>query len=303
MRADLGYMALEGLAGHGVYGHVGVLSVAHVDDVGLVHFYFGGDHGHIGNGHQEAAGGVLNAGDHVFSHAHGDETDHAVNGSRVGGLAQNVFCAREHGAALFVLRPRPPHLRLQLKDPGGAGVGCSDGAVVRRFARVVVGLRDQAVLIQALAALPVELGALEVGFSLRQVGLGSLVVGVGGSHPGYGGIQSSQLGLNVGARLDVFETQQDVALPDLVALLHHDFGDLADAFTKDVGVIPGLNLARGGHLRSQILRLRLAGLHRHHAFVGLLDAVEDDPAQNGCGSHANPHLFPRLHCLNSSTFS
>src|SRR5713226_8002041 len=180
---------------------------------------------------------------------------------------------------------------------------CSDRAVVRRFARVVVGLRDQAVLKQPLAALPVELGALEVGFSLRQVGLGSLVVGVGRSHPGYGGIQSSELGLNVGARLDVFETQQDVALPDLVALLHHDFGDLADAFTKDVGVVPGLNLARGGHLRSQILRLRLAGLHRHHALVGLLDAVEDDPAQNGCGSHANPHLFPRLHCLNSSTFS
>src|SRR5579863_3377275 len=36
----------------------------HAHDVGFIHHHFGGHHGHIRNGHQVAAGGVLDSGNH-----------------------------------------------------------------------------------------------------------------------------------------------------------------------------------------------------------------------------------------------
>src|SRR6266496_4760885 len=53
--ADLTDDAVEDFARDGVDGHVGGLAEMHVDDVGLVHLDFGGDHRHVGDRHQGAA--------------------------------------------------------------------------------------------------------------------------------------------------------------------------------------------------------------------------------------------------------
>ena len=50
--ADQGDVALEDLAGQGVDGDVGGLADLDVDDVGLVDLDFGGDHAHVGEGHE-----------------------------------------------------------------------------------------------------------------------------------------------------------------------------------------------------------------------------------------------------------
>ena len=65
--ADQGDVALEDLAGEGVDGDFGGLADLDVDDVGLVHLDFSGDHTHIGDGHDGRAFGVLNAFDDGFA--------------------------------------------------------------------------------------------------------------------------------------------------------------------------------------------------------------------------------------------
>jgi hypothetical protein len=60
---------VEGLTRHGVNGDIGVLTHAHVDDVGFVDFYLGGDDGHVGESHQETAVGILDTGDDVLAKA------------------------------------------------------------------------------------------------------------------------------------------------------------------------------------------------------------------------------------------
>ena len=76
--ADLGHVAFESLVGNGVDGDVRRLAQLDVDDIGFIHLHFGGDQRHIGDGHDDAALGILNAGHHGFAHAHGQVGHHAI---------------------------------------------------------------------------------------------------------------------------------------------------------------------------------------------------------------------------------
>ncbi len=67
-------------AGQGIDGDVGGLAQLDVDDVGLVDLDLGGDDGHVGEGHQGRAFGVLDADDHGLALADGDVGDEAVEG-------------------------------------------------------------------------------------------------------------------------------------------------------------------------------------------------------------------------------
>ena len=68
--ADQGDVSLEDLAGNRVDGYIGRLADLDVDDVGLIHFDFGGDDAHVGDGHERGAFGVLNAFDDGLALAH-----------------------------------------------------------------------------------------------------------------------------------------------------------------------------------------------------------------------------------------
>ena len=104
LRADFGDFAVEDFPGDGVNGDVGVLTHAHVDDVGFVDLYFGGDDGHVRESHQEAAVGILNTGHDVLAEANRQIADDSVDRRDVGGLVQNVAGAGEHGFVLVELR-------------------------------------------------------------------------------------------------------------------------------------------------------------------------------------------------------
>ncbi len=89
--ADLGDVALEDLAGEGVDGNVGGLAEPDVDDVGFVDLDLGGDDGHVGDGHEGGALGVLDAFDDGFAFANGLIGDDAVEGGDGDGAAEHVL--------------------------------------------------------------------------------------------------------------------------------------------------------------------------------------------------------------------
>ena len=82
-----------------------------------------------------------------------------------------------------------------------------------------------------------------------------------------GGRNGRLLGVHAGRLLDVLRPHQQLALGDVVAFLHQDFGDLAHGIGVDVGLIllHGFDLTVGGNDLGQILPLDFAGLDRHHA--------------------------------------
>jgi len=100
LRSDLGYFSFEYLSRDGVDGDVRFLAVSHIDDVGLIHLHFGRDDGHVRQGHQEAAVGILNAGNHVVADTFRQIADDAVDRRGVCGFVQNVLGMHEHRAAL-----------------------------------------------------------------------------------------------------------------------------------------------------------------------------------------------------------
>ena len=61
-----------------------------VDDVGLVDLDLGGDDGHVGEGHQGGALGVLDADDDGLAFADGDVGDEAVEGRAALVLVEGV---------------------------------------------------------------------------------------------------------------------------------------------------------------------------------------------------------------------
>ena len=103
--ADLGDVALEGLVGDGVDGDVHRLAEGHVDDIGLIHLDFGGDQRHVGDGHDDGAVLVLEAGHDGFADADGEVGDHAVERGEGVVLLQQVVEADQ-----VSLRHRDPAL-------------------------------------------------------------------------------------------------------------------------------------------------------------------------------------------------
>ena len=86
---------------------------------------------------------------------------------------------------------------------------------------------------------------------------------------------------------------QQLALGDVVAFLHQDFGDSPIGIGIDVGLIllHGLDLTVGGYNLGQILPLDFAGLDRHHSPSAPHDPTQLKPAPLGpptWGHHFSP---------------
>ena len=142
--ADFDDVAFEGATGHGVDGDVGDLIEFNVDDVGFVHFDFGGDDGHVGDGHDERRRGILNAGDDGFADADGEVSDDAVDGGDRLGTAENVGGAAEigfrdgdaalgggeAGAELFDLSAGLSEAGLTFADGGFGGLNAGAAGIV-----------------------------------------------------------------------------------------------------------------------------------------------------------------------------
>ncbi len=175
--ADFGDLAGEGLAGEGVDGDVGRLAEGDVDDVGLVDLDFGGDDGHVGEGHQGGALGVLDAEDDGLALADGDVGDEAIEGSDAAGEAERVVVAAQGGGVLLHLAAGGGGLGLGLGDGGLALGEGGDVDIVEGLLGVEVLLGDEVVVVEGLGALVVELLLLEVGLGFFDVGFGGLLGG------------------------------------------------------------------------------------------------------------------------------
>src|SRR5262249_25599657 len=136
------------------------------DDVGLIHFHFRRDDGHVGKRHQEAAVGVLNSGNDIVADTLGEIADDAVDRRRVGGLVQDVLGVNQHGLALAQLRAHLIQRGLQLQDAGFGGVDGGELRIVGGLALIEILLGNQAALIEALSALPFDLGVFQIGLLL-----------------------------------------------------------------------------------------------------------------------------------------
>ena len=65
----------------------------------------------------------------------------------------------------------------------------------------------------------------------------------------------------------------------VIALLHVQVGDLAKGICADIHVCLRLDFTGGADDGSQILPLRLSGLHRDHVFTALMNGERDDDYQ------------------------
>jgi hypothetical protein len=145
--ADLGDVALEDAAGERVDGDVGGLAELDVDDVGLVDLDLGGDDGHVGEGHQGRAFGVLDADDHGLALADGDVGDEAVEGSAADGLVEGVEVGSLAGDGLIDLAALESVWALAWASAACAGPG-GDGDVVGGLLGVEVLLGDELVVVE-----------------------------------------------------------------------------------------------------------------------------------------------------------
>ena len=148
-----------------------------VDDVGLVDLDLGGDDGHVGEGHEGGAVGVLNADDDGLAFADGDVGDEAVEGGAADGLVECVVVGALAGDGLIDVGALGVGLSLGLGEGGLTLRKGRDGHVVGGFFGVEVLLGDQLVVVEGLSAVVVELLLLEVGLGLGDVGLGGLFGG------------------------------------------------------------------------------------------------------------------------------
>ncbi len=168
--ADLGDVAFEDAAGQGIDGDVGGLVEPDVDDVGLVDFDLGGDDGHVGEGHEGGAFGVLDAEDDGFALADGNVGDEAVEGGAADGLVEGVVVGALAGDGLVHVAALGVGLGAGLGEGGLALGQGGDGHVVGGFFGVEVLLRDELLVVERLGAVEVEALLLEVGLGLIDVG-------------------------------------------------------------------------------------------------------------------------------------
>ena len=89
-----------------------------VDDVGFIDLDLGGDDGHVGEGHQGGALGVLDADDDGLAFADGDVGDEAVEGGAGDGLVESVEVGALAGDGLVEVAALGVGLGLGLGEGG-----------------------------------------------------------------------------------------------------------------------------------------------------------------------------------------
>ena len=110
-----------------------------------------------------------------------------------------------------------------------------------------------------------------------------------------GRFDAGALRVHIRRRLYAFETQQNISFFDVIAFLHHNFGNLTDAFAQHIGVRQRLDFARGSDNGGQVLSRHASGLDGHDVLVDLADCEPHRAGQDGCPSDTDADFLPRIH--------
>jgi hypothetical protein len=284
-------VAFEDTAGECIDGDIGGLVQSDVDDVGFVDLDLGGDDGHVGEGHEGGAFGVLNADDDGFTLTDGDVGDEAVERGAADGFVEGVVVGTLTGDGLVQVAALGVGLGEGLGECGLALVQGGAGHVVGGFFGVEVLLGDELVVVKGLGTVEVEFFLLEIGFTLGDVGFGGLFRGDVAGNICAGGGDAGLLGGDGGLGLDALDRGQGGAGFDVVALLDIEVGDTPEGGGADVDVGLGFDLAGAVDDRGEVLTGGPAG--RYLGDVGLLvkDGACDDASQNQSDNENQNNLF------------
>ncbi len=203
--ADFGDVAFEDATGESVDGYICRLAHTDVDDVGFVDFDFGGDDGHVGEGHDGGSAGVLDAYNDGFALTDGDVGDEAVEGGAADGFVEGVKVRALAGDGLIDVGALGLGLGLGLGERGDALGEGGRGHVVGCFFAVVVLLGNELFVIERLGAVVVQALLFEIGLGLNNVGFGGFLGCDEGVDVGFGGGDGGLLGGDGGLWLDVFD--------------------------------------------------------------------------------------------------
>ena len=287
---------MKTFVGNGVNGDFRGLSQFYIHDVGFIHPHFGGDDRKIGHRHQRAARRILNTHHYRLAFMHRQIGDRALEGRDVSGLAQLVVGAGEHGLRLLDVSAGRFSLRFGLRQPRFRLRQSSFRAFIGHLPGVVICLGDERVFVETLRALPIQ--PLLRGVSARPVQIcdrgsfrrnGSLLVRAAGA-------QRCPLRRHIRRRLHALQLRQHLPLLHLLAFFHIQLDDLAEGVGPNVHVGLGLDFPRGGHHRSQVLRLHRADLHRHHALLVMDYGESNQRRQYHHDAGNDRYLFP-IHCF------
>ena len=180
-------MALEDLAWQGVDGDFSGLAELDVDDVGFVDFDLGGDHAHVGQGHEGGTLGVLDAFNDGFAFTDRLVGDDAVKRRDRHGEVEGILVHAQVGDLGLQVSAVGFGLCFGLIECRHGLIHGSHVGIVGRFFQVVVLLGHDAGLIKGLGALPVQPLLLQVGLGVLDIGLSGLLVGDIGGNIGFGG--------------------------------------------------------------------------------------------------------------------
>ena len=266
-----------------------------VDDVGLVDLDLGGDDGHVGEGHDGGAAGVLDADDDGLAFADGDVGDEAVEGGAADGLVEGVVVGALAGDGLIDVAALGVGLGAGLGERGLTLGEGGDGHVVGGFFGVEVLLGDQLFVVERLGAGVVELLLLEIGLGLSDVGLGGFFGGEEAGDIGLGGGDAGLLGCDGGLGLDAFDGGEGGAGFDVVALFDVEVGDATEGGGADVDVGLGLDLASAVDDGDQILTDGFAGGDLGDVGLAVKNAGDDDACQDQDDRDDDDDLFS-AHC-------
>ena len=161
-------------------------------------------------------------------------------------------------------------------------------------AGVIVGFRDELLVVQRLSAVIVELLLFVVGFGAIKVENGGVqrrigrcaVVARGGELGAHGG--------EVRGGLDVLKTGEELARLHVVTLFDVEVGDLAHGVGADVDVSLGLDLAGRRDNRSEVFLFDFAVLDSSETAVLMQGEIDDAAADNEHGQNDEDYLLHRL---------
>ena len=289
--SNLGNFAFEDAAREGVDGDVGGLAEGDVDDVGLVDLDFRGDDGHIGEGHQGGAFGVLDAKDDGLAFADGNVGDEGVEGGAALGEAEGVVAAAQGGDGLVDVAVSGCGLSLGLGDGGLTLLQGRFGDVEGGFFGVVILLGDEFGLVEGPGAVEVEALLLEVGLGLDDVGFGGALCGGVGLDVGPGGGDGGVLRLDGGGGLFAFDRGDELAGLYAITFFDIEVGDAPEGGGSDVNIGFGLDLAGAIDDGDEILADGVAGGHLSDGALVVQDAADDDSCKDQDGNRDQDNFF------------
>src|ERR1700730_13360655 len=167
--------------------------------------------------------------------------------------------------------------------------------IVSRLSRIVILFGNQALLEKFLPALPFEFGVLQIRGARFNVGFR-------GNPAGFGRLYSCVRRLKVGALcidirrgLYAFKAQQDIAFFNVIAFLHYNLSNFADAFSEHICVGQRLDFPRSGDNGSQVLSRHDGSLDRHDVLIDLTNGEPYRAGQDCCSSDADRQFLPHIH--------